>query len=76
MKNTFLDQIKEVVEIEDRDIFMSDTFRDYDEWDSLCRLSLIAMLDDEYEVNIEEEVFKTLLTLEDLWNEVVKRKKA
>lgn len=73
MQNQFLSQIKEVLEIEDREIFLSDTFRDFDEWDSLSRLSLIAMLDDDYEVTIEEEVFKTLLTLEDLYNEVQKR---
>jgi acyl carrier protein len=73
MQNQFLSQIKEVLEIEDREIFLSDTFRDFDEWDSLSRLSLIAMLDDDYEVAIEEEVFKTLLTLEDLYNEVQKR---
>jgi acyl carrier protein len=73
MQNQFLTQIKEVLEIEDREIFLSDTFRDFDEWDSLSRLSLIAMLDDDYEVAIEEEVFKTLLTLEDLYNEVQKR---
>lgn len=76
MKNKFLEQIKEAIEIEDREILMSDTFRDYDEWDSLCRLSLIAMLDDDYNVNIEEEIFKNLLTIEDLWNEVQKRVKA
>jgi acyl carrier protein len=73
MQNQFLSQIKEVLEIEDREIFLSDTFRDFDEWDSLSRLSLIAMLDDDYEVAIEEEVFKTLLTLADLYNEVQKR---
>ena len=73
MQNQFLSQIKEVLEIEDREIFLSDTFRDFDEWDSLSRLSLIAMLDDDYEVAIEEEVFKTLLTLEDLYTEVQKR---
>ena len=73
MQNQFLSQIKEVLEIEDREIFLSDTFRDFDEWGSLSRLSLIAMLDDDYEVAIEEEVFKKLLTLEDLYNEVQKR---
>ena len=73
MQNQFLVQIKEVLEIEDREILLADTFRDFDEWDSLSRLSLIAMLDDEYDVAIEEEVFKTLLTLEDLYNEVQKR---
>jgi acyl carrier protein len=73
MENIFLEQIKEVLEIENGEILLSDTFRDFDEWDSLSRLSLIAMLDDEYEVVIEEETFKTLITLGDLYNEVTKR---
>jgi acyl carrier protein len=73
MENQFLAQIKEVLEIEDREILLTDTFRDYDEWDSLALLSLIAMLDDEYGVEIEEKVFKTLLTLEDLYQEVQTR---
>ena len=51
MENIFLAQIKEVLEIDNREILLSDIFRDFDEWDSLSRLSLIAMLDDEYEVD-------------------------
>ena len=73
MENQFLVQIKEVLEIENREIFLTDTFRNYDEWDSLALLSLIAMLDDEYGVEIEEKVLKTLLTLEDLYQEVQTR---
>jgi acyl carrier protein len=73
MENIFLAQIKEVLEIDNREILLSDIFRDFDEWDSLSRLSLIAMLDDEYEVEIEEEMFKTLITIGDLYNEVTKR---
>ncbi|MBF6609189.1 MAG: acyl carrier protein [Flavobacterium sp.] len=73
MEDQFLEQIKEALEIEDRSIEMSDNFRDYDEWDSLSRLSLIAMLDEEYSVAIEEETFKKLITLQDLFNEVQTR---
>lgn len=73
MQNKYLSAIKEVLEIEGREITLNDVFRDFDEWDSLSRLSLIAMLDDEYEVEIEEETFKTLITLGDLYNEVTKR---
>jgi acyl carrier protein len=70
MEAKFLEMISEVFEIEDRTIKMSDEFRHYDEWDSLALLSLIAMLDDEYGVEIEEKVLKTLLTLQDLFQEV------
>lgn len=73
MKNKFLEGFKEALEMEGREIVMSDVFRDYSEWDSLGQLSLIAMLDENFGVTIEEEVFRTLLTVEDVYNEVVKR---
>jgi acyl carrier protein len=52
---------------------MEDIFREYDEWDSLARLSLIAEIDDVYNVFIEDEVFKHLITLDDLFTEIQKR---
>lgn len=73
MEAKFLEMISEVFEIEDRTIKISDEFRHYDEWDSLALLSLIAMLDDEYGVEIEEKVLQKLLTLEDLLNEIQTR---
>ena len=73
METKFLEMISDVFEIEDRTITMDDTFRDFDEWDSLARLSLIAEIDDVYNIVIEDEVFKNLLTLEDLHTEIQKR---
>jgi acyl carrier protein len=74
METNFLAFIKEVLEIEDRELQFEDEFRTYDEWDSLARLSLIASIDDTYEVVIEDEVFKNLKTLNDLHEEILKRK--
>lgn len=73
METKFLEMISDVFEIEDRTIEMNNTFRDFDEWDSLARLSLIAEIDDVYNVVIEDEVFKTLTTLNDLYTEIQKR---
>lgn len=73
MKDEFLVHFKEALEIEDREISFDDQFRDFDEWDSLTRLSLIAMLDEEYEVNIENDEFENLKTVGDLFAEVKKR---
>ncbi len=64
----FLEKIKEEMVIEDRDISLSDTFRDYPEWSSLTFLSLVAMIDEEFDVVLEEEDLADCLTLEDLWN--------
>lgn len=73
MEAKFLEMISDVLEIEDKALEMSDVFRDYDEWDSLARLSLIAEIDDVYSIVIEDEVFKNLVTLQDLYAEIQKR---
>ena len=73
MEKVFIQKMTEALEIESKTVELSDIFRDYDEWDSLSQLSLIAMLDEEYGVEIESEDFKKLITVEDLLNEVNKR---
>jgi acyl carrier protein len=70
--NDFIEKLKEVLEIEDREINPTDIFRDYDEWDSLAYLSVIAYLDEEFDIQIEEAEFKKLITVEDLYNITVK----
>lgn len=62
----FLDQVKDVLEIEDREISLNDEFRSYDEWSSLAFLTLIAMIDDEYGVILDGNRFKTLHSLRDV----------
>jgi acyl carrier protein len=73
MENQFLLNVKEALEISDRDLSLTDNFRDYEEWDSLKQLSLIAMLDEQYGVEIEYKDFRELKTLGDLLSEVKKR---
>lgn len=62
----FLEQMKETLEIEDRELSLDDEFKAYDEWDSLAYLSTIAMIDDEYGVVISAAEFRTLTTLGDI----------
>ncbi|WP_020538024.1 acyl carrier protein [Lewinella cohaerens] len=71
MQDKFIEAFKEALELEN-EVNLSDQFRDYDEWDSLARLSLIAMLDDEFELQIENAQFEKLETVEDLLNAVKK----
>jgi acyl carrier protein len=73
MQAKFIDLIKEVFEIEDTNLDINAFFRDLDSWDSLTHLSLIAMIDEEYGVVIEDDRFKTLMTLNDLFEEIQKR---
>jgi acyl carrier protein len=70
MKEKFLELFKEVFEMEDEKVNFEDNFRDLDTWDSLTHLSLIAMLDDEYDVQIEEEELKKLHTVNDIFEKV------
>ena len=73
MEQQFIEKLKEVIEIEDHEVALEDEFRNYDEWDSLTYLSVIAMLDEEYGVEIETEDFKKLRTVGALWEEVKRR---
>ena len=73
MEGKNLDLFKETLEIEDKEISLNDEFREYDEWDSLAYLSVIAMLDDEFEIVIETEDFKKIRTVGDLLKEVKER---
>lgn len=74
MKEEFMNALAEALEIEDREVNPEDRFRDYPEWDSLTQLTLIAMLDENYDVEIEMEDFKKLITVGELLDEVIKRK--
>jgi len=67
-QNKFLDNFKEALELQhERLVTLNDTFKELDEWDSLASLSLIAMLDEEYEVELESEDLDKLTTVEELY---------
>jgi len=76
MKEKFLASFKEALQIEDREVLTTDVFRDYDEWDSLSRLSLIAALDEEFDLQIEDKEFEQLITVGDLMAVVEAKLKA
>ncbi len=50
------------------EIKMEDEFRNYDEWSSIAYLSIIAMMDEEYDTQIEEAEFKKLRTVQALYD--------
>ncbi len=45
-------------------------FKELDEWSSLVALSVIAMIDEEYNVTIKGDEIKNSETVEDLFNAV------
>lgn len=74
MEEKFINLFKETLEINDREITLKTKFRDLENWDSLSFLSVLAMLDEEYDVVIEGNDFRKLVTIEDLVNEIRKKK--
>ena len=59
----------------DASVFTPETvFHDLDEWSSLIGLSLIAMIDDEYDVTIKGDELRAAKTVTDVF-ELVKSKK-
>ena len=63
----FIELFTEAIERED-EIKMQDEFREYPEWSSITYLSVIAMMDEEYGVQIEEAEFKKLRTVQALFD--------
>lgn len=45
-------------------------FHDLDEWSSLIALSIIAMVDEEYDVTLKGDEMRAAVTIEDLFNTV------
>lgn len=73
--NKFIEAFAEALEIEDASVLsLETTFRELDEWDSLAYLNIIAMLDEEYDIQIENAQFKTLKTLGDIADYIAKNK--
>lgn len=60
---------EDVFEETERGEITKDTiFVDLDEWDSLTALSLIAMIDQEYDVKITGDEINSAKTLEDIFD--------
>lgn len=70
MKKKFLNAFKEALEIEEDKVEMSDVMSDFDTWDSMSRLSLIALLDEHFEIEISDDEFENMTTVQDLYDKV------
>jgi len=67
MKEHFLEKVRETLEIEGRNLQFSDRFKEYEEWDSLNLLSMIAMIDEDYGVVIDSNAMSKIQTLDELF---------
>lgn len=67
--NDFIKKFAEQFDETDASEFNADTeFKALDEWSSLSALSIIAMIDDEYDVTIKGDDIRNSETIEDLFN--------
>ena len=71
--NEFIEKFAEAVEVEDASTLIASTeFRNLEEWSSLAYLSVIALLDEEFDVQIEMEDFKKLKTIQEVFDACTK----
>ena len=75
MKELFFEKFREALDAENKEIKLDDRFRDYEEWDSLRYLSVIAMIDSEFDVIIETDDFKKIETVGALITAIEMRRK-
>lgn len=70
--NDFLSKIADI--LEEDGVQATDDLKSFAQWDSLSVLSVIAMLDASYGVNLRAADFEAVSTAGDLWNLVQSRK--
>ncbi len=69
--NEFIVNFAEQFDETEADTFKAETkFKELDEWSSMIALSLIAMIDSEYDVQIKGTDIRDSITVEDLFNKV------
>lgn len=73
--NDFIKNFAEQFDDTDANVFTMDTvFKELDEWSSLTALSIIAMVDEEYDVLLKGDDIRNAETIDDLF-EIVRLKR-
>ena len=60
-------------EMDASEIKATTSFHDLDEWSSLIGLSVIAMVDEEFDIALKGDDVKNSETVEDLYNRVISK---
>lgn len=71
MESKFLNLVAEALELDGRAISLEDKFKEFDEWDSLAQLTLIAELDEQFGVVIRMDDFKNINTLQEMLDWII-----
>lgn len=71
---SFIENFAEQFEDTDASVFTAETkYRDLDEWSSLIALSILAMVDDEYDVQLKGEEMRATNTIQELYDLVASK---
>ncbi len=71
----FIENFADLFEETDNSVFTPETkFRDIDEWSSLLALSVMAMVDEEYEVQLKADDMRGVTTVQELFDVVQSKK--
>lgn len=73
MKDKLIKALAEAIEMDPAIIKEEDKFRDYETYSSLTELSVLAMLDSDFGIQIEMREFNNYHTVKDLVNLVESR---
>ena len=65
-----LEKLAEILEVDEVDV--NKKFTDYEEWDSLCSLSIIAMLDSDYNMTMKNKDILEFNSIKDFCEAVIK----
>ena len=68
MKEDVINALAEALEMDTADIKPEARFRDFENYSSLTELSILAMLDSEFNIELEMKDFNKLVTVDDLVN--------
>ncbi len=70
MEEKFLELFAEILEREENEepMKLRDRLEDFETWDSLAAISLVSMLDDEYEITMGSKNLEKMKTIQDIWN--------
>jgi acyl carrier protein len=70
----FLEKMAELLEVDT--VQLTDIIVDFDAWDSLTTLSIIALADEEYEVSLTNKEIVEAQTIEGLYNFIIAKRDA
>jgi acyl carrier protein len=65
-KNEFIEKVKEILELEDVSLTENSNLNDFEEYDSISILSVIALIDESFNMKLTSEELESITTVNSL----------